>query len=93
MGGALLLPDSLTHALNMEEKADPGVATRPPADPEARPRDAHIARRRWARGYKIASSAHRAYAVGGWAAEDCMAGTCPVGFTSQLQMQPRLHAK
>ncbi len=36
MAGALLMPDSLTHALNMEEKADPGVATRPPADPEAR---------------------------------------------------------
>ena len=36
MAGALLMPDSLTHALTMEEKADPGVATRPPADPEAR---------------------------------------------------------
>ena len=36
MAGALLMPDSLTHALNMEEKADPGVATRPPAGPEAR---------------------------------------------------------
>ena len=46
MGGALLMPDSLTHALNMEEKAGPGAAARPPADPEARQCSARVACRR-----------------------------------------------
>jgi hypothetical protein len=35
-GGALLLPDALSTALDMEERANPDIVILPPPDPEAR---------------------------------------------------------